>query len=165
MKKNVRPKSTPQSISGILDALLEQKKLKKRIDDCRAMDLWDAVVGEKIAGRTSPFALKDGVLKVTVSDHGWLQELQFLKEEIKERLNEALGGESIKSLYFKLGPVKEREAPAPPVAEQLKKVKLTDGEKEIIASVVGDIEDRDVREAIKKVLVKEAKRKKLIANQ
>ncbi len=163
MKKNFRKKSTPQNISGILNSLLVSRKIKKRIDDCKAMDLWDSVVGEKIAARTEPFALRDGVLKVFVADHGWLQELQFLKEEIKDRLNEALGKDSIGSLYFKLGPVKEKEGVEPSLTEQLRKVTLTKKEKEEIAALVDKVENKEIKEAIKKVLTKEAKRKKLAA--
>ncbi|MBE9504532.1 MAG: DUF721 domain-containing protein [Proteobacteria bacterium] len=163
MKKNFRKKSTPQNISGILNSLLVSRKIKKRIDDCKAMDLWDSVVGEKIASRTEPFALRDGVLKVYVSDHGWLQELQFLKEEIKDKLNEALGKDSIENLYFKLGTVKEKEKEAvePSLSEQLKKVTLTKKEKEEISALVDKVENKEIKEAIKKVLTKEAKRKKI----
>ena len=165
MKKIFRSKSSPQNISPILNKLLAKKNLKKRMEECKVMDIWDAVVGDKIALRTSPSAIKGGVLKVTVSDHAWLQELQFLKEEIRERLNEALGKESIKNLYFKIGQVQEKEVEAPSVTEQLKKIKLTDKEKGVIAAVIHDIENNEVKEAIKKVLVKEAKRKKLVTGR
>ena len=165
MKKNFRKKSTPQNISGILNNLLVNRKLKKRIDDCKAFELWDSVVGEKIASRTEPFALRAGILKIYVSDHGWLQELQFLKEEIKDRLNEAQGKDSIESLYFKLGPVKEKEAVEPSLSEQLRKVSLTKKEKEEIAVLVEKVENKEIKESIKKVLIKEAKRRKLDADQ
>lgn len=161
MKKPFRKKSSPQPVSNILSSLLKDKNLNKRIESCKAIDIWDSVVGGKIAERTSPFAIKNGVMKVTVSDHAWLQELQFMKEEIRKRLNETLGKESVQNLYFKVGSLQEKEVEAPSITEQLKKVRLNAKEKEDVEKVVCNIENNEIKVAIRKVLVKEARRRKL----
>jgi len=46
--------------------------------------------------------IRKGLLRVEVSDPIWLQELEFVSEDIREKLNERLGGKRIKKLEFRL---------------------------------------------------------------
>ena len=76
----------------------------------RLWDFWAEVVGAAIAERATPLRVRDRVLVVQVSNHTWMQELQFLKEDIRTRLNERLGGDLLRELQFVLG--SPRRAPA-----------------------------------------------------
>ena len=42
---------------------------------------------------------------VNVSSAPWMQQLQFLKPELIEKLNETLGKELVEDIRFKIGPV------------------------------------------------------------
>jgi hypothetical protein len=42
------------------------------------------------------------LLRVEVSDPIWLQEIEFVSDDIRERLNQRLGGKRIKRLEFRL---------------------------------------------------------------
>jgi hypothetical protein len=70
------------------------------------------VVGAAIAARAEPVGLRDGVLSVRVQGAAWMQELQFAKDDIRARLNQRLGGERIRDMYFVSGTV-TRPTPAP----------------------------------------------------
>ena len=72
-------------------------------DDIRIWKLWDSVVGKKIARHARPSSIKKGVLLIKVTDSVWLQELEFMAETIKERLNSKLQREAIKKVRFKVG--------------------------------------------------------------
>jgi predicted nucleic acid-binding Zn ribbon protein len=75
---------------------------------------WEREVGEAIATRAQPASFRAGVLAVRVSSAAWMQELQFMKEEIRERLNARLGEDLVRDIYFVSGPATEpRPAPSP----------------------------------------------------
>jgi len=54
------------------------------------------------------------VLAVRVSSAAWMQELQFMKEEIRERLNARLGAELVRDIYFVSGATSEPSPAARP---------------------------------------------------
>jgi len=67
-------------------------------------------VGAAIARRAQPTQLRNGVLFVATATHSWMQELQFMKETIREKLNVRLGAEVVRDIFFVSGTV---EAAAP----------------------------------------------------
>jgi len=124
MRPPSRGRGFPTKIAGILDSVLEKKHLKKRIKDCEVFEIWDDVVGENIATRTAPLGFRKGTLKIGVSDHGWLQQLQFMKEETKAKLNEKLGRALVEDIYFQVGNIEKEVASKDRVMEEMKKVIL-----------------------------------------
>ncbi len=67
--------------------------------------LWDDVVGKAIAENARPAAFKGKLLLVHVSSSPWVHQLQFLKREIIQKLNAALGQDLIEDIKFKIGTV------------------------------------------------------------
>lgn len=81
-------------------------------------NFWNEEVGDSIARHAQPESLHAGVLTVRVDGAAWMQELQFLKEGIRERLNRRLGAALVHDLYFISGAVRsarveEAESAAP----------------------------------------------------
>ena len=70
----------------------------------RVWRFWAEEVGEAIAAQAEPAGFRAGVLSVRVRNHTWVQELQFLKERIRERLNTRLGEDLIRDIYLVSGP-------------------------------------------------------------
>lgn len=64
---------------------------------------WPDAVGAEIAKHAKPLSFRDGALIVSVANSSWMQHLQYLKEEIRERLNLAHGTEIVKDIRFKIG--------------------------------------------------------------
>jgi predicted nucleic acid-binding Zn ribbon protein len=90
------------SIKDIISSLLKDPSLPFNPADARIWEVWDEAVGPGIAGHARPSWIRKGLLRVEVSDPIWLQELEFLSEDIRERLNERLGGKRIKKLELRL---------------------------------------------------------------
>jgi len=86
-----RSRSKLEPVGPVLGDLLEGLGLEHRLREFRAVEIWDATVGELVAQRTRPVGIRDGVLFVEVSSSVWMQELVLLRDEIVERLNEKLG--------------------------------------------------------------------------
>lgn len=66
---------------------------------------WPDAVGAAIAEHAKPLSFRDGCLIVSVANSTWMQHLQFLKEEIRERLNQAHGTAIVEDIRFKIGVV------------------------------------------------------------
>lgn len=96
-----------------LGAVLQQALKASRIDvDLEAYELWQQwndVVGPAIAENTRPEAIKGKLFLVNVSSAPWMQQLQFLKPALIEKLNETLGKEVVGDIRFRIGPV-DRDA-------------------------------------------------------
>jgi hypothetical protein len=62
---------------------------------------WREVAGEAIAGHTKGFALREkGELVVFVDSAGWANQLALMSSDLIDRLNSALGEDSVKSIRF-----------------------------------------------------------------
>ena len=55
---------------------------------------WPEIVGPRLAGITAPAAFYDGILEVWVAHSTWMQELWFVKDEIRGKVNAAIKRES-----------------------------------------------------------------------
>jgi len=116
----MNPRGTrPSPVGDILQTVLKRVDSEQQL---RAYDIWlfwNDEVGEAIARRAQPARFRNGVLFVTVSTHAWMQELQFLKETLRDRLNARLGADLVRDIFFVSGtvdaPPAAEEAPADPV--------------------------------------------------
>ncbi len=98
-----------------LGAVLKRVDPDEQLRVYRIWSFWAEEVGELIARRARPTYVRNGVLVVTVATHAWMQELRFLKESLRQRLNTRLGAELIHDLHFVPGPIDTEPAdPAPP---------------------------------------------------
>ena len=84
--------------------------LKTCRSDCdeelsKVWSLWESAVGDVIAKNTKPEAFKGKLLLVLVNSHPWMHQLQFLKKDIINKVNQALGKELVQDIKFKIGPV------------------------------------------------------------
>lgn len=79
---------------------------------------WPEIVGPRLAGITAPAAFQNGILDVWVAHSTWMQELWFVKDEIRQKVNQAItreagaGGEGCKEVRFTLN---RRQAGPTPV--------------------------------------------------
>jgi predicted nucleic acid-binding Zn ribbon protein len=98
--KERKPSFTPLGES--VAALLSDPKLTFRPEDHQIWKVWDDAVGPTIAGNAQPLWIRNGRLRVKVSDPIWLQELGLAEKAIRERLNERLGRQAVEKIEFRL---------------------------------------------------------------
>ena len=75
------------AINKILKSALSQAGLAGGLAKYEFIRRWPSIVGDAIAERAVPEAIKDGVLIVRVSDAAWCQELSFRKDILLKRLH------------------------------------------------------------------------------
>lgn len=96
----------PAPLGGILKKALKASNIEVDLELYRLWEQWADLVGPAIAQNARPEAIKGKLLLVNVSSAPWMQQLQYLKSELIEKLNSALGMEALKDIRFKIGPVK-----------------------------------------------------------
>ena len=95
----------PVHISSILEKVLTKSQGRADTEMTRIWDLWKNVIEGQVAENAHPAAFKGKLLLVHVSSSVWIQQLQFLKTEIINKINEAAGKEMVSEIRFKIGPV------------------------------------------------------------
>lgn len=114
-----RPRAHPDRVANALRQVVQRIDPERRLPAYRVWTFWADAVGAAIADRAEPAGFRDGVLSVRVAGAAWMQELQFMKDELRERLNARLGAPLIRDIYFVSGAVARAAAlhtPAAPTA-------------------------------------------------
>jgi predicted nucleic acid-binding Zn ribbon protein len=93
-------------IGQVLSSVLSSRRPGGDVELTRIWHLWPQVVDEVVAQNTTPAAIKADLLIVNVSSSPWIHRLQFLKQDLIEKLNAALGHAVVKDMTFKIGPLK-----------------------------------------------------------
>jgi predicted nucleic acid-binding Zn ribbon protein len=96
----------PVPLGSVLEEAMRASKIDVDLDVYRLWEEWTHLVGPAIAQNASPEAIKGKLLLVNVSSSPWMQQLQYLKSELMEKLNTALGRNAVEDIRFKIGPVK-----------------------------------------------------------
>ena len=91
---------TPQSVGDVLRDLLQETSLQSRMDELKAADLWENVVGSAIASKTSRPHVKNGVMSIGIPNPALRNELHMNRTHLREIINNYLGKEIITEIRF-----------------------------------------------------------------
>jgi hypothetical protein len=154
----------PQSIRSILEKTLKNLEIDVPLKTYSILGAWNEIVGESVGVQTQPRSIRNRILFIDVSHSTWMQQLQFLKPTLLEKVNSFLGEPLIQDIRFKLGKISQT-IPAPPKTPSLKDEKLDKAILNRIENLLQEIDDKEVRKNLYEVLIKGAKleryRKKL----
>lgn len=157
-------KSQAEPITEAIHSALNASGMKDQARRFRIIQIYDQAVGKIIAKRSHPIAFSRGVLTVKSQSTAWQNELTFLKADMMARLNEALDAEVIQDIRVVAG--NKYQDPDPPVpAETPGEWCYTQDHPDDIVeieSVVASVEDEDVRESLRKVMLIAARRKRYL---
>jgi len=143
-----------ERLGAVLDQSLKRFDLSARLDEYGVWPIWNDVVGKTIANNAQPEKIRNGTLFVKVSSPVWMQQLQFMKEMIVEKLNRRLKGEVVKTIFFMVGridapEIDSAEAAAPQAKQTARPVN---------ENFLESIEDPAIRDAFSKLLKNFARR-------
>jgi hypothetical protein len=163
-EKSMHPRRRQKDLRSIGDVL--QKTLKKMnisINSTNRNDwnVWYKVTGPQIAAQTQPQKLRGDTLFVKVSTSVWMHQLQFMKQEIIDKINESLGRETIKNIYFSIGAI----SPAIPKNKEKfpfpRQYILNERDTRMIKESAGSIADKELSDILKRVMTKEIIRRRM----
>ena len=99
-----------ERVGDVLGDVLQRVDPEQLLPAYRIWTFWNDEMGEAIARRAQPSRFGNGILSVTVATHSWMQELQFMKENIRERLNARLGAAVVRDIFFVSGALEPARA-------------------------------------------------------
>jgi len=127
--------------------------LDKTLKVYRIFAVWDKAVGSRIARHSQPRRFQKETLWITVDSSTWLQQLSFLSEEIREKVNDALGVPLVKAIRFQIGDIRSQKykPPAPPFRD----ARTVDEEtRKAIANATASVHDQELRETMHRLFEK-----------
>jgi len=146
----------PQPIHSILEKTLKGLEIDLPIRSYSIWKAWEEIVGEAIAGQTQPRAIRNRILFIDVSHSTWVQQLQFLKPTLLEKINAFLGETQIQDIRFKLGKI----SPTHPVDSKShvwQEEDLDESTLKRIQDLANQVEDEETRGVVQDILTMGAK--------
>lgn len=103
-KKESRKHSQLTDLSSVLQTLLADGKspLSDQFLKFKLVKSWKKIVGPTAAEASLPVSLKFARLVIWVKSSTRLQELKFMEEDLKHRINAFLGSDQVKEIRFTL---------------------------------------------------------------
>ncbi|MEA3470318.1 MAG: DUF721 domain-containing protein [Thermodesulfobacteriota bacterium] len=151
-----------QKLGDFLEKALKRKKISIDIMDQDIRNAWRKAVGPQISAQSDPFKFKSGMLYVKVSTPTWMQELQFMKQEIIDRLSSSMGNKTLRNIHFSIGHTarsatdSDRDDSKPTFDYTLK-----EREKRLITKTTSTITDGELKNIIKRIMKKEIINRKM----
>ncbi len=149
-----------QPVGEILFAALKEKGLGAKLEENALMKLWPKAVGAQIAAQTQPDSLRAGTLFVKATSSVWVQQLHFMKEDIRRKLNELAGKTAVREILFTVG-----YRPLPRNAMRNGSISgtvtLKERDMKIIAECTEKIADPELAKIVKRVMKAEISRRRL----
>jgi len=109
-----------ESVGAVLSQSLKRLDLGTRLDEYGVWPIWNDVVGKTVANNAQPEKIRNGTLFIKVSSSVWMQQLQYMKEMIADKLNQRLGAELVKNIFFIVGKIQPIDDAAADVPQKLK---------------------------------------------
>jgi len=127
--------------------------VKERVKEYGLWKVWDKLAGEAVSRHCQPDRLKDGILFLKVDSPVWMQQLQFMKSLILEKVNGYMKDNAVKDVRFQIGKLSQtRKGKWKP----WKEVSLPQEVVLRLNNELSSVRDPELRDIIKKVRIKEA---------
>ncbi|MRR16686.1 MAG: DUF721 domain-containing protein [Deltaproteobacteria bacterium] len=148
-----------QSIGDILFSALKKRGMADKLAESALIRLWPKAVGPQIAAQTAPETLRSGTLFVKTTSSVWVQQLHFMKEDIRRKMNELAGKTAIRDIHFTVGYTPSRQK-AKRDATGTPKVTLRERDKRMIAECTDALADPELAAIVKRVMKAEISRRR-----
>ena len=146
-----------EKLGEVLAKSLKRLDPSGRLVEYGVWPIWNEMVGDTIARNAQPEKIRQGTLFVKVSSPVWMQQLQYMKDTIAEKLNQGLGREIVKNIFFFIGSLEGKipENKTPKVESPVPAKPQPKLDEEILSS----INDPELRRALKRLFAAHARKK------
>jgi hypothetical protein len=158
-RKNAPKRDGSERLGDLLDRSLQRLEIKPQLEAYGVWPIWNEVVGKPVARNAQPEKIRRGTLFVKVSSPVWMQQLQFMKDLIADKLNRRLGAEVVNNIFFFVGQLPTDEIADEPRADAENETNASAPLDNIDERFLDDLPDAEIRQAFKKVLRGYARRK------
>ena len=157
-RKNEPKRQSIERLGDLLQQSLSRSELGEQLEAYAVWPVWNEVVGKPVAMNAQPEKIRNGTLFVKVSSPVWMQQLQFMKDLIAEKLNQRLRAAVVKNIFFFVGRLSSSEPDGAAEAAQLGP-QLASRDPIIDDQFLDSVQDPEVRQAFKRLLRSYARRR------
>lgn len=100
-RKNRKSTRRVVTCSALLPKIIYEKKWQKRLEQHAIFNFWDSVAGPDIASHARPCVIHGRTLWLEVSDAIWMQNLNYMKYELIQKINAKLHPEFIEDIRYR----------------------------------------------------------------
>jgi len=90
-------------IGNVIQKALKRYRTKTDSELVKIWEIWNDTVGSAIFENAQPAAFKGKLLIIHVNSSAWIHALQFQKDIIIDKVNNALGKKLVNEIQFKVG--------------------------------------------------------------
>lgn len=159
-----RKQNRLQSIGEVLSSVLKRKGMNSKIEENALFKLWIKAVGPQIGTKTCPDHFRGGTLFVRTVSSVWVQELHFIKEEIRGKLNKLAGKEIIREIHFLVGQMPAQVKTEEKISKARKLV-LKERDKKMIADCTEALSDPELASIFERIMHLEISRRRQLENE
>jgi hypothetical protein len=146
----------PKPIGSILENTLKGLEIDGYVRTHSIFFAWKEIVGESIAEQAQPRSIRNRILFLDVSHPTWMQQLQFLKSTLIEKINAFLGEPAIGDIRFRVGSI-SRPRPPSEKAPSWENEPLDAATIKAIERQLQRIDDEETRKVLRDIWIKGAK--------
>ena len=146
-------------ISSILRKSFKKLKLDTILKEQQVIKVWDKAVGEKISKKAQPYKVIGSTLYVKVLNSPWMQELNFMKNIIIEKINNEQKEKKVTKIIFKAGRLEKQYSGSKTSKPPWLKVNLDELDKASIKRTVSSVQDQELKNTFSNLLTLEKKLK------
>lgn len=159
----MRRSSRSRGIGDLARGMIERADPKGKRYGALATESWRKVAGGDILKHTHGASLREGELLVFVDSPAWANELTYMSEDLRLRINQDLGQDLVKSMRFAVSKTVKREKDQERAEtedrgsydkDKVEPVPLTDIERRQVSYTTATIDDEAAREAAEKAMTK-----------
>lgn len=99
----IRRRGRPTGMGQLVRRWVHRNHFDEKVLICQLQLRWPELLGARLAGRTRAQAFSEGQLTIAVANSAWLNELTFLRDDLRKQLNRQLAGTPIHKLRFVVG--------------------------------------------------------------
>jgi len=149
-----------ERLGEILIQSLKRLNLAGRLTEYSVWPIWDETVGPTIARHAQPEKIRRGTLLVKVSAPTWMQQLQYMKDMIAEKLNQRLGKEVVKNIFFVVGKVETKGPPPKHEQSQATSRSQPESKSRLDEEQLRSIRDPEIRQSLQRLFEAKSRRGK-----
>jgi hypothetical protein len=147
---------------------------REHAEKAAVANAWAEAVGPEVARHTSVRGVRRGELLVSTDSSAWAGQLQAMSDQLRDRVNEEIGRESVRRIRFSASPMVAHEHEQREYEESAKRGyggrkveprELSEQEMEQAEALVEDIESDALREAALRAIVAEKEWQKAAEEQ
>ena len=87
-----------QTLDSVLAEWIRENGLEKPLLEHRVVEQWGEILGKTIARYSRDIEIKDGMLRVRITNAALRQELFEQRFRLTQKLNDAVGGDVVKDI-------------------------------------------------------------------